>query len=260
MNFRDFVMIMDNGSHTFIIEDYISDGICRVAVPFFFLISGILFFRNFKSFEPSLFKYNIKKRFKTIVIPFIIWSVFGFSLFAFLQLFSVTRDFFYQNIIARGSIRDIFIDIFIYPLNYQLWFLQELFILALASPLIYLFIKYFKLYSVLITLIIWIFDYRIPFLNTFWSDGILFFILGGYIAIRNIDIGKRINGIAAGSLLILWLLLIAMKVYFKITGLPILTHFCWKFSILAGVLFSWNFFDRIQARMGGWVNRFNFVS
>ena len=53
------------------IQNIISYGICTIAVPMFFLISGYLFFYKFDpTLQGLINKY--KKRFKSLVIPFVI--------------------------------------------------------------------------------------------------------------------------------------------------------------------------------------------
>ena len=55
-----------------LVQNVIGQGIVRIAVPMFFVISGYLFFYKFKpSTEAFISKY--KKRFKSLFIPYFIW-------------------------------------------------------------------------------------------------------------------------------------------------------------------------------------------
>lgn len=47
--------------------------IVETCVPFFFMISGYLFFRTYKS---SKWKAKIRSRAKSLLIPYLIWNVF----------------------------------------------------------------------------------------------------------------------------------------------------------------------------------------
>lgn len=58
-----------------LIYNLISQNIGRVAVPCFFLFSGFLFFFKIKDyFTVELYKKQIKNRFKTLFIPYILWN------------------------------------------------------------------------------------------------------------------------------------------------------------------------------------------
>ena len=55
----------------------ISNGICRVAVPWFFVVSGFFLALSYKGYWALL-----KKRFQSLYVPFVIWNAiyFGFQL------------------------------------------------------------------------------------------------------------------------------------------------------------------------------------
>ena len=76
-----------------IIQNYISQGITRIAVPLFFLISGIFYFLKF-DLTSKIFLKKIKKRTKTLLIPYLLWSIIGFILFLALQINPLTARFF----------------------------------------------------------------------------------------------------------------------------------------------------------------------
>jgi surface polysaccharide O-acyltransferase-like enzyme len=58
----------------------LSDGICRLAVPTFFIISGFLFFINVTDFTWEQYKYKIKRRFRSLVIPYFLWNLIAIIL------------------------------------------------------------------------------------------------------------------------------------------------------------------------------------
>lgn len=133
-----------NGADVFIERNYnsfvqvfISDGTTRIAVPLFAAISGFLFFYNF---EPSVqgFLNKYKKRFKSLFIPYILWSAWGLLFFFILQTLPQSRRFFNSTLIENYGLDKLLVLLFWDPLPYQLWFVRDLLILVLLSPVIYL--------------------------------------------------------------------------------------------------------------------------
>ena len=70
------------------IEFLLSEIIACIAVPLFFLISGFLFFYRLQGFNQAKYFEKIKKRFKTLFIPYLFWSVFAI-LITFIVQYSV---------------------------------------------------------------------------------------------------------------------------------------------------------------------------
>lgn len=50
-------------------------GLCQVAVPIFFLISGYLFFVRLEEWDTGIWTGKLKKRIKTLLIPYLIWNI-----------------------------------------------------------------------------------------------------------------------------------------------------------------------------------------
>ena len=63
----------DAFSFTWLIHEFIRDGIARIAVPFFFVVSG--FFLSKHMSEPNWYGSEIKKRCYSLLIPFVVWTV-----------------------------------------------------------------------------------------------------------------------------------------------------------------------------------------
>ena len=121
--------ITEDNTHFFparIIEQFISENIAQVAVPFFFIMSAFVFFRNFE-FSKLFGKY--KKRLLTVFVPYLILFYF-ISRFSFVNIepFELT----FSNI-TEG--------IFLYKYNQVFWFMGQLIINILLTPLIYILVK-----------------------------------------------------------------------------------------------------------------------
>lgn len=104
----------------------------RACVPFFFMISGYLFFRNY---SPDKLFPKYKSRIKTVLIPYLIWCTIYYIYFVCL-----TRIPWLQNLI-NGEKADLSLGGWINSLwreqYYTLWFLKELIILILLTPVIH---------------------------------------------------------------------------------------------------------------------------
>lgn len=108
-------------------------GLC--AVPSFFTLSAFLFYRRF-SFSKYILK--IKRRFKSLCIPYLLWNLFYCILFV---------TFHYIPIIRNNTNTTVQFDIInnikgIIMSDYTpLWFVRVLIIYVFLSPIIYYFIK-----------------------------------------------------------------------------------------------------------------------
>lgn len=65
-----------------------SRGICEIAVPVFFLISGYLFFRGMENWNTSVWVNKIKRRIKTLLVPYILWNIISVMFFVAYGLIS----------------------------------------------------------------------------------------------------------------------------------------------------------------------------
>lgn len=114
------------------LEWLISKNIASIAVPSFFMISGILFYRDF-----TLDKYpkKLKARTLSLIIPFLLWNLFRFLLFYCLGKAGVTESLF--NAPRLLFTKENFIDgIFFYKYNLGFWFMYQLILFTLLAPVI----------------------------------------------------------------------------------------------------------------------------
>lgn len=101
----------------------LSHKLTQIAVPLFFFISGYLYFLkvNIKNkIDFSFFMNNNKKRFRTILLPYILWSVVWFVLLYSIQLVPFLSNYFGQPLYSM-SLNDKLINLLVYPLNYPFW-------------------------------------------------------------------------------------------------------------------------------------------
>ena len=183
---------------------FFSNVLTRVSVPLFFFISGFLFFYKV-DFNKDVYKRKIRKRCKTLLVPYLIWNFIGFlillvqmhprfaSFFPLLQNYRIDITEFLSYFYGKDLPMDPPGDSAA-PIDYPLWFVRDLLLLVLASPLIYWGIKKFKLIFIICLGFIWLFglvDYvGLPYES---NKSIFFFPLGAYFSINGlnfVELGK----------------------------------------------------------------------
>lgn len=114
----------------------VGGGLCPIAVPFFFLTSGWLFGRHVG--EDGWWPRELKKRIRTILVPFAILSVIGF--FGSNGVVVLTRLTNGQGLegvfTVPGVLADFGLNPFDFPGHNVMWFLRVLLILAVFSPVL----------------------------------------------------------------------------------------------------------------------------
>ena len=162
-----------------LVQNVIGQGIVRIAVPMFFVISGYLFFYKFKpSTEAFISKY--KKRFKSLFIPYFIWCTGWLIILYLVELTAFGRAMFSDRIIADYNAVELFKNTYIYPLPYQFWYIRALMINVVISPIIYYIIDKLKDKALLVITVFWFFDVI--------YYPILMFAVGACFAIGNFDL------------------------------------------------------------------------
>lgn len=173
------------------LETFISDGICRSAVPLFFAVSGFLATKSVpEKFSFIWYLQLLRKKVKTLLIPYLIVSLLGIVLVVGLQLIPFTESFFVSYSLKNLSISDWITIFLISPVPYPIWFIRFLFIYFTIFPIIYLSTKYLKLVYILFALYLWVsFAMQSKLhISKMEAEGLFFFSLGLFIGIEKIDL------------------------------------------------------------------------
>ena len=158
----------------------------ETGVPGFFFISGFLLFLSKKSYGQK-----IRTRLSTLVIPYILWN--GLLLALYLVAFAIGHP---QDINGRSLADYHFIDYIrlfwdrgsydngnFVPLLCPFWYIRNLFIMCLLSPLLYYIIRYVREGFLILIAVWWLMTYD----NAFIPQTILFFSMGAYFSIHEIN-------------------------------------------------------------------------
>lgn len=182
-----------------IIRILVSRILCQVAVPLFFLISGYLFYSKFDKYNWnwSIWIQKLKSRVYTLFIPYISWNILRFiynETFGLLQsirhgdsvnsgihiIFSKIspKIFFNFGITDTGYINwHNELTMMYVPVHTPFWYVRDLILLVIASPLLYILLK--RLAGGYILLLVALFVVM-PF-DGFDIRGLVFFSIGGYL-------------------------------------------------------------------------------
>ena len=112
---------------------------CSVCLPAFFILSGYLFFSNVPG-KPGWewFRAKIRSRIFTLLIPYLIAVVVAW----FCYWFAIKAAPFMVDGFLGEQWKDPFFVFWGGPVNLSLWFIRELMVVVLLSPLLYLIIRY----------------------------------------------------------------------------------------------------------------------
>lgn len=211
------------------------------AVPLFFIISGFLFFANCgKDCMANFFISKIKKRVRTLVVPYIIWcTLFITAIFVIDFFVDYNTDYF--TYCKQGRWGDFFRYVYLEPAAFHLWFVRDLFIIILCSPIIYLFVRSVPIYVQLTVLfLLGVFQF-IPILS--W--GLFWFTIGAIFSIHQKDIFYFVKPKLAILCLVMFCVIIACFVIFNISLAS--NHPYAALVILLGVIGVWNGSDCIYS-------------
>ena len=163
------------------IQMFISEGICRIAVPLFFVLSGFFFYRTFNGNRTS-FINKLKRRFHTLLIPYIFWSVSVFIFFACATHLPGLKAFFTTRNSGVFSLKEMWQGIVVSPYNSPLWYVKYLIVLSVVAIALYPLYKNLHLIVIGIAFYGWIIG--MPFAVPFRMDAVFFYSLGAVIALH----------------------------------------------------------------------------
>ncbi len=159
-------------------------------VPLFFFISGFLFFYKI-DFSLDVFRRKLLSRYRTLFVPYVIWNLIGFLFFLIKQCCSSGSkiDDNHCCITIVGFLNSFFM---IHPSNtnppfhFPLWFIRDLIVLVVLSPIIYLLVRKMCSLFVITLGIVWFLyglePYGFPGAS---HQSLFFFPLGAYCAINH---------------------------------------------------------------------------
>lgn len=184
--------------------DFISGSLAPLANPFFFFISGLLFF-HCKQFTRKVYINKIRHRLQSLLIPYILWNLLFLLIIAIGSSLRPGWTAIIDKPLSNFTIKDyllIFWDTSLIgqkgglatPIDIPLWFVRNLMVLSLVSPFIYTTIHFLSRWHKRLALfMLIIFLYAIHYLPDQWEgwgQSLLFFSFGATFTILKWDVTK----------------------------------------------------------------------
>lgn len=188
------------------IQEFITNGIARIAVPFFAFASGLFFFQRFQ-LQWASYKVVLSKRSISLFIPY----VFG-ALIILLTEALYGREFSFSAL----TFNDYLHYVLLRPVSVQFWFIRDLIFLALISPVIYFLLLKTKFVLPLLVMTAWFIDYEfMPLLaerHIISTEVGGFFILGAFCRIGQLPLEKVITKQPVLLMLVISLALLVTRI------------------------------------------------
>ena len=155
------------------------EGICRLAVPCFFFISSYLFFHQLQRWDWSVWTRKVKSRAKSLLLPYLLWNLIAF--FAYWLLARAQGDpVGLQQQFAREGGLSIFwgvgggipLGIRAVPIDGPLWFIRDLIVFTLLTPLIFKALQWTRIWGAIALAVLFL------FVPGYIPEGFVFYVAG----------------------------------------------------------------------------------
>ena len=230
----------------------ISHVLTHIAVPMFFFISGFLFFNKLQEWNRTVYFGKLRKRIKTLLVPFIIWNTIKillkvqsmirhdgldslwnflegnnyFALYWNCETWNLERTDWFGFLTPSSS-----------PYLVPLWYLRDLMITMVLSPILYYLFKYARIggLALLFFSYISLVGIKVPGFST---TALFFFGSGAYFNLNKIDPTQftlKYKNYIYGLAIILWLIVARFDGHNTPIGNPI-----YPFYIITGSIAMFN--------------------
>ena len=168
---------------------FFSCSITQFAVPMFFMMSGISFF---KDYDNKKYLRKIKNRLFSLVTPYLLWNTIWmlweiFTSYSFVATFSTGSEPYPLTLFS------ILKGVFFYGCNFPFWFIFDLILFSFAAPLVFLIIKNKSvgIFSVICLSIVSLFGIHLPTNVFYYPMSIVFYLIGAVIGYHFFDFASK---------------------------------------------------------------------
>jgi hypothetical protein len=173
-------------------------------------MSGYLFFANVDVWNFKVYKTKIWRRIKTLLIPYSIWNLlmavklktFSWSMFwMYWKPAGLQIDWLGQEQLMTA------------PANMPLWFLRDLMVVSVLTPIIYILIRKMGLWLMAVLTVLYL-SGVCAFIPGLSAYAVYFFTFGAFLSIRKMDLIASLKRVELSSYMLSILLAISMLLTF----------------------------------------------
>ncbi len=233
------------------LQYFLANGIFRFRIPLLFIISGYLF----ALYDDRNHGSRIKKRVRTLFVPYLLWSAIALGFTYALEMFVSTKGLVESSHLMQIDENRIFLHQYqwhewlvrwiIFPVPYQLWFIRVL----LFYNIIYLGLRWCVLHRVAkwiffpIAIFLWLTSFGFIIIE---GEGLLFFSLGVWMQKTqfNIEIPKKWMNVQWWS--IVFVVTAVIKTWLAFKAYPLMGESLYpllmllhKITVVAGLITAW---------------------
>lgn len=169
------------------VSEILSHHLGRIAVPMFFVFSGYLYFFKIGDFTLEHYKRQSLRRIISLFIPYFLWNIV-FILVTLAKNFLFVKIGMGEDVLLTSLRRATYYDVFWGgPFVFPFWYVRDLMVMSVLSPLFYFFFNKTKNVGMLILILIYITTWEsgVPGVS---STAITFFGIGSYLGMYKYDI------------------------------------------------------------------------
>ncbi|MBN9055716.1 MAG: acyltransferase [Rhizobiales bacterium] len=218
---------------------FLADSLFRIGVPCLSAISGyLLFHRGFEAFD---YRRTLRTKASTILLPFLLWNT------AFLALVYLAQwrgiGFGYLPDVVNAGPRDLMnlgLAVETWPINIPLYFLRDLLLCLVLSPLIALAVMRYPRTALALMLAFAVLPVPVPS-GIFLKKSILFgFSLGAALALHRVDT-RRLDRFAVPvvSAVLAMAVLLSALLYAHGPEFPVWLDMLRGMAAIAGIFGAW---------------------
>lgn len=200
---------------------YISQILFSPCVPFYFFISSYLFYKGIEKLSLVRYIEKLKRRIYTLLIPYLLWNLLGLLCFllkltpalsGYFPQYSVVDLNLWNTIKGFWSLQLINQNLSPYPYDFVLWFIRDLMVFNILSPIFYYISKKTRILGTILMISLCILSCLFLDISNlpFNLKNILFYYLGVAVAVNYKNITYFSN---IGNFLIIPCIMFSMMSY-----------------------------------------------
>lgn len=165
------------------LNQILSETFGRIGVPFFFMQSGYWMFRfDIQKADIKVWKGKLKKKIRTLIIPYLLWNAYGIIVFVILTNLPGRPFYLNEGQTVNFSVQTLYEGLILSKYNFPYWFMRDLIMITVLSPILALLLK-----KKIVAGITWIILLNLTLFNInvlfFQTSSLLLYFMGGILSV-----------------------------------------------------------------------------